>query len=457
MSLYRRGETWWCKFKVGGEVLRQSTGESNYRRAQTVERRLRAEADTKAPARVGHSPPLSEYAARDIHRAEIKGTTPEHLKILQQRWARTIASLGDPCIDTIDGQTLADYVSTRRAQKVRGQTIRREVTDIRRAMLLAVDQNVLTALPKPWPVIRTDPPSVAQAGKLHSEEALRAVLEAVPVDVREACAFCYATGLRFSELRRVRASWLERPKYESKVPYVLRLPRDATKSRKERVVGVPQELAELVLRRAEEMGDLVFPRGGYRKALAIACARIGYAQTITLRDLRHMFASEALKRSGDIQAVSNALGHSALTTTALYLHAHEVDVVNLAAPRGTERGHSRERGTAPKQYKHLKPKRKMERETGLEPATPSLGSFSFVDFADLLRANTGKNTPQNAAICTPGGTTRGHNGQRGHSENSWVKCRCQKCGVVEVLSPITACPLCDGTIFQCEPRNSAQP
>ncbi len=342
MSLYKRDESefWWCQFRVAGKLVRLSTGKTDRRDASKEERRLWAEAEkargslAPSPSTPAHGRTLAILASADIARAETDRTTPEHQHVLSLRWIRVLDLLGhDIAPEAITADTLKKYIDERQAQGLRNQTIRRELCDIRRALLEGVERGWIVKLPK-WPKLKDDSKDPAQAGKLHSDDAVRAVFSCVPQDVREACAFAYATGLRFSELKRVNIEWMTRPTFEAKVPWILTLPAPATKSRKERVVGISEEIAQLLARRAAEHGPIVFPRSGYRKALKRACDAVGYSKTITLRDLRHMFATKALKESQDIQAVSDALGHSALSTTVLYLHADDASVANLAAGNG---------------------------------------------------------------------------------------------------------------------------
>nr|MBC8254813.1 tyrosine-type recombinase/integrase [Ardenticatenia bacterium] len=42
-----------------------------------------------------------------------------------------------------------------------------------------------------------------------------------------------------------------------------------------------------------------------------------------LHDLRHSYACHALRRGIDISLVQRQLGHSSITTTAIYLHAED--------------------------------------------------------------------------------------------------------------------------------------
>ena len=64
--------------------------------------------------------------------------------------------------------------------------------------------------------------------------------------------------------------------------------------------------------------ECVFGGTDYRRARADALKTIGYDQTITLRDLRHTWATLALAASHDPWATMAALGHADLRTTSIY-------------------------------------------------------------------------------------------------------------------------------------------
>ncbi len=476
MSLYKRDESefWWCAFRVQGRLFRISTGKTDRRDASKEERRLRAEAEANSglTPRATNGRTLQILAAADLQRAENDRTTERHQYVLRQRWLGTLERLGhETAPEEVTEAKLSAFIKRRESENVRGQTIRRELCDVRRALLIAVDRGWLAKLPK-WPRLKDSTKDTALAGKLHSDEALRAVLSQVSQDVREACAFCYATGLRFTELQRVNIAWLARPSFEAEVPWILTLPPEATKTRHQRVVGISEEVAALMRRRAEEHGPHIFPRrSGYSKALGRASRAAGYSQTITLRDLRHMFASEALQRSGDIQAVSDALGHSALTTTALYLHSTQKRITGLAAASGAKAitlTRSQVATITPSVPQVSVNKEKLERETGFEPATFSLGSCENLIFPIEIEVFPVKKPQESPTESKPSDHTERTQVRFDHRSpttqaigravaladaatvlEGWVSAECSGCSrTVEVFANGSACvcPVCQNQI-----------
>jgi integrase len=349
MSLYKQkgSQFWWCQFRVAGELVRQSTGETDREAAARFETILKGKLTAAAPTRRRGVKHLRWLSEQDL--AAASHTTERHRYVLGLRWDTIIAIIGDVDPAEITAEVLADYVKERRTSKVseyhtnttrgvRWQTIKRELADIRRALMRAKAEGWIAELPEPWPKGKADPKKAAQAGKLHDEKTVRAVLREVSPNTADACRVAGATGLRWGELTRLRWSWVKQQKMPGvKVPGVLHLPDEGTKSRRERMLGLDADTLKILERRFKQHGDLLFPVGGFSWALRRACQRLKMKTTVTLRDFRHMFATDALERTGDLAAVSKALGHASVATTALYLHADKVSAINLAAKSAKRR------------------------------------------------------------------------------------------------------------------------
>lgn len=79
----------------------------------------------------------------------------------------------------------------------------------------------------------------------------------------------------------------------------------------------------------------------FRRALASAGKKAGLTKRITPHVLRHTYGSRLIMRGVDIQTVRDLMGHSSITTTAIYLHTdpkHRREAVaKLGLPRREER------------------------------------------------------------------------------------------------------------------------
>ena len=332
MSLYQHEQSkfWWCRFKVRGRTYRLSTEETDRRTAAQKERAIRAEIEAASPRASGLGT-LEELRDADMERARQVGATAIWVTTVEQRWDQVFGVLGaNTAPADVTKPMLDEYIGTRRKAGIRGQTIRRELQALHRGLAWAKNQGWVITIPD-WPRVKSDPPKASQRGKPHDPKHLRAVIEALPHDAAQACRFCLLTGLRFEELKRVRWSWARELKGIKGIPSVLVLPADATKSRRERKVGLSAPALAILKERHKAAGDLVFPRATYRKALQTAGTQVGYAKRVTMRDLRHMFATTALKETGNLAALAKVLGHATVEMTSRYMHADEDDVLALSA------------------------------------------------------------------------------------------------------------------------------
>jgi integrase len=480
VSLYRRPNTefWWCKFYVNGQCYRQSTGETDRELAERAERRLRVEAETNAPAKRRGIGTLKDLAAADIDRTKVESTSPHWHKRVTGMWAELLFHFDavDPL--TIDSAAVFKYVTERKATGVRNQTIRRELQCLHRGLEDARKRKWIAEIPDPWPALKNDPPNAKLRGKLHRQEVLALVVAELPEAAVDGVRFAVITGLRCAELHRVRASWLAPPPAGANkdVAAVLKIPVGAAKNKKRgRDLGLNAEAVAILERRAKLYGDEVFPAYGYTQALKRTARRVAFCGscrgvmllrarrcphcdelasvprlpvgTVTLRDLRHTFASNALKKSGgNLSAVAGAMGHSELEITTLYLHAEETDVLNLASTAmdlGTEKQAQKKPGRKPRSQV-LAEEKKLARDTGVEPVTYGFGGVQFAGFIGLSEARPSEKVQAWANEGKPVGHSLRH--RPTEPNHGMVKVHCNSCGrvlEVEEAPNMFECVVCE--------------
>jgi site-specific recombinase XerD/transcription elongation factor Elf1 len=309
-----------------------------------------------------------------------------------------------------------------RQETVRNQTIRRELQALHRGLTDAKRRGWVTDIPDPWPRLAKSTPHPRMKGKLHSEQDIQKVVDELPAAAIDGVIFGLATGVRLEELRRVRWSNIRTLANNEAAVGLLVLPDTDTKTRKERYLGLNQEAYDIAKRRSEVYGDVIFPKYDYTQALKRTAKRLKLPP-MNFRDMRHTYASTALRVSGgNLSAVAKAMGHSELEITTLYLHAREQDVINLAATVITpNRSHHTTR-KAPGRVSTQEQREKVARSEGVEPTTFGFGDRPNTDFAGFYGAQAEKPRLENAGKCL-----RCDHTKRSHQEYPRILVFCGAC------------------------------
>ena len=170
---------------------------------------------------------------------------------------------------------------------------------------------------------------------LSQAEVIR-FLEAIKkIKFRAILMTAYATGLRLSEVTHLRVSDIDSQRL------VIRVRQG--KGQKDRYVMLSPKLLE-VLRlywRSERPATWLFP--SLRKDQPInhsvvqrACRRAGLdaglSKPVTVRMLRHCFATHLVETGTDIRIIQSLLGHSHLSTTQIYTHVSAKTVRATQSP-----------------------------------------------------------------------------------------------------------------------------
>ena len=296
---------------------------------------------------------LALLAGADRDEAVARGVGARQLQSIEACWGHVCRLLGadtDPAAITYD--VVVRYISARRGEGARGQSIAKETQALKRGLRIARRRGSLASMPEEWPVVRRDPPDQRQKGSLHPVGVIAAWLAQLADESDEAARqaeVAVRTGLRAEELRKLSFEWVEPAPEGSGVPAVLRIPAVAAKTRRERVIGLTAEALGCIdaARSAQGAWDTPLFAGNHRKAFDAARKTIGYRKTITLRDLRHCHATWAAQGTGDAAAAQAALGHTDLRTTQRYLSSTIARTASAAVAVGTTLGGPRGRSRGP--------------------------------------------------------------------------------------------------------------
>jgi integrase/recombinase XerD len=146
---------------------------------------------------------------------------------------------------------------------------------------------------------------------------------------------CYATGLRISEVMRLRPIDIDSQRMVVRV--------EQGKGQKDRFVMLSPNLLETLRNcwRATRPRTWLFEgrcpgepvsKGSIELACQTARKRAGLTKPVTPHLLRHAFAVHLLEAGTDVRTIQLLLGHRSLTTTARYLRIATTKVCSTSSP-----------------------------------------------------------------------------------------------------------------------------
>lgn len=153
---------------------------------------------------------------------------------------------------------------------------------------------------------------------------LRAAEQSLNPDLPDIVRLLGATGLRRQNVLAMRWEWFDAQRG------TLTIPAQNDKAKKGFILHVSTNVNDLLrARQARVRSEWVFPNPATHKpylscrnAWVTACTRAGLT-SLRMHDMRHTFASLMLDSGADIVDVQQALAHTQLKTTAVYLHLTE--------------------------------------------------------------------------------------------------------------------------------------
>ena len=157
---------------------------------------------------------------------------------------------------------------------------------------------------------------------LSADEVKRLLLAAPSLRDKLLLGLMYATGMRVSEVSRLRLRDIDFDRGGIAVRQ--------GKGRKDRIVMLPQSFRGLLerLRSIHRPEDFLFPSSmepgrhlsprTVQRAMQRACLLAGIERPATCHSLRHSFATHLLESGTDIRFIQQLLGHLRLETTTLY-------------------------------------------------------------------------------------------------------------------------------------------
>jgi integrase/recombinase XerD len=249
------------------------------------------------------------------------------------------AGAGRP-VETLDRRSLEAFVRQQRTAGLSPRSVARSIAAIRGFYrYLVLDKQLAESPaddlrpPKAWPAL----PKFLSLEEV--DQLLAQPDVTTPLGLRDRAMFelLYATGMRVSELVKVRA-------------VDLRLDEEyltcVGKGSKERIIPIGEEATRWVRKYQQEGRRQLMParpgtraaasprlflnarggslsRVGFWKILKGAGRRAGIRGALSPHVIRHSFATHLLERGADLRAIQLMLGHADLSTTQIYTHVLE--------------------------------------------------------------------------------------------------------------------------------------
>jgi integrase/recombinase XerD len=321
-NLYKRGGTWWVRFKVDGREIRRSLRTSD----ESVAKRRAEQERTRAVAAHHFGDDRKTYV-------EVFAAWSEHIigQVGPKTAKRYGVSLGqlEPFLkprffDEIDMDCVAEIVRERR--KVASvATVRRDLSALSNVIEFAIGEGWRKEGDNPALYRqkrlkeRRDPIVLPLAGDIAAVHSL------VPGNLRALCEAAVATGCRQDELVTARPRGFSQDRRQLTV---------RGKGNKDRTIDLSDEAYRILTALPVYLNGkwLFWHDEGepYRNVASRYAAYVKAAQESAQRDrrdfhpfrfhdLRHFYAVHFLKNGGNIYALQHKLGHASIKTTELYL------------------------------------------------------------------------------------------------------------------------------------------
>lgn len=158
-------------------------------------------------------------------------------------------------------------------------------------------------------------------------QEVKTILDAVRVKRNQLCLkIIYACGLRLAEAVSLTVSDIDGARHLLKIC--------GGKGRKDRYVPIPEVLIEELRDywRAYRPTSFLFfgvhkskriRRATIQKTFKLVLKEVGITKKVSVHTLRHSYATHLLDGGVGIRTIQEILGHSSLTTTAIYAHLSE--------------------------------------------------------------------------------------------------------------------------------------
>lgn len=252
-----------------------------------------------------------------------------------------------PSFKQVNKEVIVNYMQSEKNNNKANSSILRSVSSLRKFFQYLAQEKII----EKDPMLLIDTPKKKQhlpqvLTKEEVEKLLRSPNTGQVLGLRDRAMLelMYATGLRISEIINLKLEDLH---------LTMGTLQTLGKGHKERIVPVGDEAIKWVNRYLEEARPKLLKqkrsnylflnfhgnnltRQGVWKNLKAEVKKAGIQKNITPHTLRHSFATHILENGADLRIVQELLGHADISTTQIYTHLSNkqlVDIYNRAHPR----------------------------------------------------------------------------------------------------------------------------
>jgi len=318
-GLRKRGEYWHIEKVIKGHRIYESTGETNYQRAEAYyDSRIN---DIRQAIVYGIRPQVTfEEAVEKFLREDCP---TKSLERAGYAFDNVLPHIGEHRIDRVHDGSLAAFREARQEAGVSAGTINKELGFVRRVLILAArkwrHQNGMQYLSEA-PLIEMIKGPARKPYPLEWQEQAQFFAE-LPVHLERIALFDVNTGLRAAELCGLRWSWeIQVPELDTSV---FMLPEETTKNGEERIVVLNRIARSVIESQRGKHQEYVFTYNGERivrinnHAWRKARNRVGLPM-VRVHDLRHTFGHRLRAAGVSFEDRQDLLGHRSGRITTHY-------------------------------------------------------------------------------------------------------------------------------------------
>ena len=333
MAVYKRGNTWWFKFTWNGQLIRESTKQSNKRVAEQIEA---ARKTGLAKGEVGiiarkTAPTLQAFAADFMAVIETDcADKPATVTFYRSKLDQILKykPLASKKLDAIDNEAVDLYKQMRtKAKSNRNKlfavaSVNRELATLRRLMRLALERKIIASVPK-IELLSGE----AQREFVLNRETEPIYLAALDGDLHDVAVFLIDTGLRMRECLTLAWPSVHMEPVGKYTYGYLEVRGAHSKNSKPRKVPLTARVVDLLRTRQANTG-LVFRRSD---GLPLPQTEINHKHVearnllkmpadFVPHSLRHTFGTRLGEAGADAFTIMKLMGHSSVTVSQRYVH-----------------------------------------------------------------------------------------------------------------------------------------